>query len=317
MDRRVIAVLLAGTLRPPPLREALGQPILCLPLGRSGTLLEAWLGALGSIDELAEIRIVLKGRADVEAVNAALSPAVRGPRRGTGRRPNVCCVAEPKAWRGPGGILRDVTDDLDGNDAVIIVEALRLPPPTLRPLVDAFTEAFDGVVGLVGRDQPGGVYVFRQRVLQQASAIGYCDLKEQLVPAMSRGGAKITTAPLGEVAYTIRDRAEYLAAVRASLAQSPGLDPPTRIAGAAAVSSSALLEGFCVIEPDAVIGDGAVVHDSVVLSHAVIGGGAIVSRSVIGSSVAIAPRCQVVQKIVCEPRLTSTESAVAHQALAG
>ena len=317
MDRRVIAVLLAGTLRPPPLREALGRPIVCLPLGRSGTLLDAWLEALRRIDELAEIRVVLNGRPDVEAVNAAMSLAPWRPRRGKRSGPNVRCVAEPKAWRGPGGILRDVTDDLDGDDAVIIIEALRLPPLTLRPLVDVFTKAFDGVVGLVGRDQPGGIYVFRQRILQQASAIGYCDLKEQLVPTVSRGGAKITTAPLGEVGYTIRDRADYLSAVRASLAQPPGLDPPTRISGAAAVSSSALLEGFCVIEPDAVIGEGAVVHDSVVLSQAVIGGGAIVSRSVIGSSVAIAPHCRIVQKIVCEPRLTSAESAFAHRALAG
>ena len=317
MDRRVIAVLLAGTLRPPPRREALGRPIVCLPLGRWGTLLDAWLEVLGGIDEVDEIRVVLNGRPDVEAVNAAMSLAPQRPGRGKRRGPNVRCVAEPKAWRGPGGILRDVTDDLDGDDAVIIIEALRLPPPTLKLLVDAFTKSFDGVVGLVGSDQPGGIYVFRQRILQQASAIGYCDLKEQLVPTVSRGGAKITTAPLGEAAYPIRDRAEYLAAVRASLAQSPDLDPPTRIAGAAAVSNSALLEGFCVIEPDAVIGDGAVVHDSVVLSQAVIGGGAIVSRSVIGSSVAIAPCCQIVQKIVCEPRLTSAESAFAHGALAG
>ncbi|MEE8153581.1 MAG: NDP-sugar synthase [Phycisphaerales bacterium] len=317
MDRRVIAVLLAGTLRPPPLREALGRPIVCLPLGRRGTLLDAWLGALGSIDELAEIRVVLKGRPDVEAVNAAMSLAVWRPRRGKRRGPNVHCIAEPKAWRGPGGIVRDVTADLDGADAVIIIEALRLPPPTLRPLVDAFTKTFDGVVGLVGPDQPAGIYVFRQRVVQQASAIGYCDLKEQLIPAVSQGGAKIRTAPLAEIAYTIRDRAEYLAAVRASLTQSPGPDPLQRIAGAAAVSSSALLEGFCVIEPNAVIGNGAVVHDSVVLSQAVIGGGAIVSRSVIGSSVAIAPCCQIVQKIVCEPRLTSAESVFAHGALAG
>lgn len=317
MDRRVIAVLLAGTLRPPPLREALGRPIVCLPLGRRGTLLDAWLEALGSIDELAEIRVVLNGRSDVEAVNAAMSLAPWRPRRGKRLGPNVRCVAEPKAWRGPAGILRDVTDDLDGADAVIVVEALRLPPLALRPLVDAFAGEFDGVVGLVGRDQPAGLYVFRQRVLQQASAIGYCDLKEQLVPAVSRAGARITAALLGEIAYTIRNRGEYLAAVQASLAQSPGLDPPKRIAAAAAVSRSALLEGFCVIEPDAVIGDGAVVHNSVVLSQAVIGGGAIVSRSVIGSSVAIAPRCQVVQKTVCEPRLTSAESAFARRALAG
>ncbi len=310
MDRQVVAVLLAGTLRPTPLREALGQPVLCLPLGRSGTLLDAWLDVLHQIDELSEIRVVLKGQADVEAVIAALNSTLglSGHER---RGPKVHCLADQQAWRGPAGILRDITEDLDADDSVIVVEALRLPPPTLSPLVDAFTEHCDGVVGLVGEDQPAGVYMFCQHALQQTAAIGYRDLKEQLIPALSQGGAKITTAPLGKVAYAIRDRAEYLGAVGASL------ELEERIAASAAVSDAVLLEGFCVIEPNAVIGDGAVVHDSVVLSHAVVGGGAIVSRSIVGASVAIAPRRQIVQQIVCEPTLSVAESAFEHRALAG
>lgn len=310
MDRRVIAVLLAGTLRPTPLREALGRPVVCLPLGRSGTLLDAWLDVLRPIDELSEIRVVLKGQLDVEAVNAAMNSTLglSGHRR---RGPKVHCLTDQQAWRGPGGILRDITDDLDPNDAVVVVEALRLPPSTLSPLVAAFTDQCDGVVGLVGEDQPAGVYVFCQHTLQRAAAIGYCDLKEQLIPALSQDGAKITTAPLGEASCAIRDRGEYLEAVRASL------DPDKRIAASAAVSDSALLEGFCVIEPDAVIGDGVVVHDSVVLSHAVVGGGAVVSRSIIGASVAITPRCQIVEQIVCEPKLSVAEAAFEHRALAG
>ena len=55
MDRQVIAVLLAGTLRPTPLREALGQPVLCVPSGRSGTLLDAWFDVLRKLAELSEI----------------------------------------------------------------------------------------------------------------------------------------------------------------------------------------------------------------------------------------------------------------------
>ncbi len=73
MDRRVIAVLLAGTLRPTPLREALAQPVVCLPLGGSGTLLNAWLDVLRQIDEFSKIRVVLKGQTYVEAVNAKRS----------------------------------------------------------------------------------------------------------------------------------------------------------------------------------------------------------------------------------------------------
>ncbi|MCH8316633.1 MAG: molybdopterin biosynthesis protein, partial [Planctomycetes bacterium] len=53
-----------------------------------------------------------------------MSLAVWRPRRGKRSGPNVRCVAEPKAWRGPGGILRDVTDDLDGDDAVIMIEVV-------------------------------------------------------------------------------------------------------------------------------------------------------------------------------------------------
>ncbi len=196
-------------------------------------------------------------------------------------------------------------------DPPMMLRLTTAPPPTLNPLVDAFTDHCDGVVGLVGEDQPAGVYMFCQHALQQAAAIGYCDLKEQLIPALSQDGAKITTAPLGEVAYAIRDRAEYLGAVRASL------EPDKRIAASAAVSDSALLEGFCVIEPGALIGDGAVVHDSVVLSHAVVGGGAVVSGSIVGASVAIATRCQIVQQIVCEPKLSIAESVFEHRALAG
>ena len=307
MDRQVIAVLLAGTLRPTPLREALGQPVLCLPLGRSGTLLDAWFDVLRQIDELSEIRVVLNGQADVDAVDAAMNSTLGHERRG----PAVHCLADQQAWRGPAGIVRDITEDLDADDSVIVVEALRLPPPTLIPLVDAFPEHCDGVVGLVGEDQPAGVYMFRQDALQQTTAIGYRDLKEQLIPALSQGGAKITTAPLGEVSHAIRDRDEYLNAVRTSL------ELDKRIAASAAVSNSALLEGFCVIEPGAIIGDGAVVHDSVVLSHAVIGGGAVVSRSIIGASVAIASRCQIVQQIVCEPKIFGAESLLEHRALAG
>ena len=310
MDRQVIAVLLAGTLRPTPLREALGQPVLCLPLGRSGTLLDAWLDVLSRIDKLSEIRVVLNGQTDVEAVNAATTSTLS--LSGSARPgPKVHCLADQQAWRGPAGILRDITEDLDADDSVIIVEALRLPPQTLNPLVNAFANRCDGVVGLVGEDQPAGVYMFCQHALQQSAAIGYRDLKEQLIPALSQAGAKITTASLSKISYAIRDRAEYLGAVRASL------ELQKRIAASAAVSESALLEGFCVIEPDAVIGDGAVVHDSVVLSHALVSGGAVVSRSIVGASVAIAPRRQIVQQIVCEPRLTVAESAFAHRALAG
>ncbi|MHC5003660.1 MAG: GlgC family sugar phosphate nucleotidyltransferase [Planctomycetota bacterium] len=292
----VTAVILAGTLRPSPLRLAIDLPAPCLPIGADRSLLDAWRQSLAAVD--AEyVRIVVNNAADVEAVGHAA---------GRGRR-SLRIVAEPAAWRGTAGLLQDVTNDLEDDDLVIVVEAASLPPASLEPLVSAIGPGDAGAVGLCGRDGPSGVYAFRREALaSRVPAVGYHDVKEQLLPALHRAEQPVRTAPLGTSSHRIRDRRSYLEALRIVLA---GEEPERMsVAREASVSGSALLHGFCVLQPGAVVEDGAVVHESVIMNGATISGGAVVTRSIVGPMATIGPRERVVREIVVTGSAAPTPS---------
>ena len=52
-------------------------------------------------------------------------------------RPLVDVMAEPASWRGAGGIVRDVTEDLADDTLVLVCEGTRLPPASLAKLMTA------------------------------------------------------------------------------------------------------------------------------------------------------------------------------------
>ena len=81
---KVYAVLLAGTIRPSPLREALDIPVLALPVGETGTLLDAWHEAFTDLDPAIDLRVVVNSERDLEFVAAAAeSRRMTSPSTGT------------------------------------------------------------------------------------------------------------------------------------------------------------------------------------------------------------------------------------------
>jgi mannose-1-phosphate guanylyltransferase len=294
-ERPLTAVLLAGTLRPSPLRRVMDVPLLCLPMGREGTVLDAWMRSLSTIPGLRESRIVLNTEREVETVAGSAPSIAEGGQGSLGIR----AIAEPASWRGPAGLVRDVAGDLAAEAIVLVCEANLLPPPTLAPMLEAVRNSVSGVVGVCGVDEPSGVYAFARSALDTVPTIGYYDLKEQLLPTLAHDGVAIGTARLGDRAMRLRDRRGYLAAVRTSLA-AEGEANVMRISPRAAISGSAILDGFCIVEDGAVIEDGAVVHDTVVLSGATVGGGAVVSRSLVGSLASVPPRSKVIRDVVSD-----------------
>ncbi len=313
------AVILAGRLRESPLRESLNVHVLCLPVGHSGTLLDAWLIALRSVPNLARVRVVVNSEEEAAAVRSAL------PRehRSSEARPSVEVIPEPAAWRGAGGIVRDVTEGLPDDAIILVCEGKRLPPPSLDPLLRAMLGADAsspgmgtqremrapvGAVGVCGVDEPAGMYAFTRRVIKSTPRVGYVDLKEQLLPSLARAGERVVTAHLADDVPHLRDLESYLETVRHSLGNGHAASPAftggksaMRVSSRASVSGSAILDGFCIIEPGAVVEDGAVVHDSVILWGATIGGGAVVSRSVVGPLTGVEPRARLVRTVAARP----------------
>jgi len=299
MNRPLVAVVLAGRIRPTPLSQALDVHVLRLPVGKRGSLLDSWLSTFATVGDIGEIRIVVNAPADVESVGASVTTATPEVQAHPLR-----IMAEPAAWRGAGGILRDVTADLPAEAIVVVGEAMRLPPRSLQSLLAAFDsspEQISGVVGVCGADEPAGVYAFTRSAIDLIPGIGYFDMKEQFLPAIARSGGKVITARLSEKVWRLRDLESYLETARQSLASCEGQGSLIRVSDRASVSSSAVLDGFCMIEEGAVIEDGAVIHDSVVLWGATVGGGAVVSQSIVGPLAQIEPRTRVIRECVTRP----------------
>src|SRR5262245_12002461 len=131
MSRPVIAVMLAGRIRPSPLRDALDVHALRMPVGAHGTLLDAWLKTLGAVPGMTQIEVVVNTPEEAESVKSVGGLRGRRPQE----TPTVRVVAEPSAWRGAAGLVRDVTDRLPSDAIVFVCEAKRLPPHSLQPIV--------------------------------------------------------------------------------------------------------------------------------------------------------------------------------------
>ena len=298
------AVLLAGRIRAAHRLDSLEVHMLSLPMGRQGSLLDSWLAVLAGLPNLREVQVIVNSEAEAESIRASMSEShLQSP------TVPVQVIAEPASWRGAAGIIRDVTTGLGPDDLVLVCEAKRLPPPSLQPLLEAnFSRPnVSGVVGLCASNDPAGVYLFGSPALQLIPRIGYFDLKEQFLPAIVEAGRRIVTAPLGDSAMRINDLESYLAAVRATML-GPACGPPCASAASlirssahASISSSASLDGCCIVEAGAVIEDGAVVHDCVVLWGATIGGGTVISRSVVGPLASIEPRSRIVRELIVRP----------------
>jgi len=293
MKRSIYAILLAGRLRPSPLVELLETPVICLPVGRRGSLLDAWMDVLHKLPALEQVQVVVNTVSEVQAVEAmaGIGSAYEA------LDDSVHVIAEPAPWRGAAGIVRDVATDLPDDALVLICEAKRLPPCTLEPMLDIPFDgegAVSGMVGICGSDMPLGVYIFNRNALNIIPEIGYFDLKEQLLPALRRAGQRVGAVRIGQGVWRLNDLDSYLECVRQSFALSDsGGECHTRIAASACVAPTASLVGHCIVEPGAVIADGAVIHDSVVLWGAMVGESALVTRSVVGSLATVEPHAQV------------------------
>lgn len=289
----ITAVILAGSLRPSPLRRAIDRHVLTLPLGSGVTLLDAWHRAFDDLGRVEEARIVVNSDADAAALRKGGDHAATDPSRA------IEVVVEPASWRGSGGLLRDALGELEPDRLLLVVEAACLPPPSLAPLRRALAADLDGLVAATDEDEPTGTYLFRAPVVSKVPDVGYFDMKEQLFPALTRDGLAVGVARFGEPPVRIRDRRSYLDAIAqhaGRMADAAG-DPPFEPSPGPSISESCQFFGRCVVEPGAAIGENAILHDAVVLEGASVGEGCIISRSIVGGGARLSPGTRIIDEI--------------------
>ena len=290
MEHSFTVIMLAGALQPCPLQQQLSIPLLCLPIGRRGSLLDAWLATIGRSGRCRHVEVIVSTEDDVQALKGLAANRVRtGP-----PLPTIAVTVERASWRGSAGLLRDVVNSIGDNEIVVAVEAHCLPPPSLEPLFYALNGEVKAVVGAGADDEPAGVYAFRRVALNSVRPIGYVDLKEQLLPSLYSQGTPVRLVRISEQVIRLRDQVGYLDAVSASLNGMGSATMVSRRSSEAMIARSARIVSGSIVERGAVIEDQAIIHGSIVLNGAVVESGALVSRSIVGPGAVVPARARLI-----------------------
>jgi NDP-sugar pyrophosphorylase family protein len=184
---------------------------------------------------------------------------------------------DPVEFRGTGGVLRDLSQEYDDNQYLLVAHANQL---LLRPMtwcVERLLETQGEVRVLAGpRQVPGGMFLFKCGCLRGISKSGYVDMKEQAIPSIAaKYRAQVVLADQMPC-HSIRRWKDYLSCVRSQQAngQAQGQED--------VLQREDWQPLFRLTEKGANVSASANVHDSVVLAGGQVQDGATVVRSLIG-----------------------------------
>lgn len=292
----VVLMLLAGGVRPSPLRSQLDMPALCLPVLPHVTLLDRWLSVATEIPGCNQVMIAVTRQEDSVAIKDALEHSRSKP---PALDLSVHVIMEPETWRGPAGLLGDLAKFSSGlssaNTLYIVGEASSLPPQNLSEVIAEVDPSKPGVSVTNRAGEPIGVYLFTDIALRIIPPLGFYDIKEQMLPALYARGTPIIACATDCEPARIWDRETYLRTVALAVSaesERTGCSPLARI------DEAALVAGACLIEAGAVIDPHAIVHESIILGNAAIGRGAVVSHSIVGPSTVVNPGASLRRAVV-------------------
>ncbi|MCL4211574.1 MAG: hypothetical protein HRU76_14775 [Phycisphaeraceae bacterium] len=292
--RHVKVIMLTGAMRPSPLQSAIGRPVASLPLGDGCALFDAWLKALKSVGHPIDLIVATNLDQEIPALRelareaAARAPWVR----------SIEVVRDPRDWRGSAGVVRDLLNPrLEDDDTIMVVEAGCLPPASLKQALETRTGSTWVVVGATSGLAPAGVFACGMEALREAPDVGYCDLKEQLIPRLIRRGVDVRAAIVAEELIRLRDLDSYLRAVSAWSRQGRvddrREDRPWRELGA------------CVVEDGAEIDIGVILKDTVVLRGARVGAAAVLNGCLVTGAAVVEPGERAADRILTAPSLSN------------
>lgn len=288
--------------------------VLNLTLASGRTLMDLWRGWLGDLRAADNAEAM-----EVALVSGGAAPAPTG--RGGEDQPWMRIVREPRGYRGPAGVARDVCLPMagGGSDVFFVADAGRALWCDLASLWrEHAASAAEVTVVREADGSPSGLYFASRRSLEVAQRDGYQDVKEQWLPGVVSRDMRVRVHTLSAQSgsWPLRTLEDALTTAK----RLQGSAAPGDIAGRVAednrverlglrgvrLGPTSRRAGLCVIEPGAAVSDDAVIFDSIVMPGAIVERNAVVARSMVcpGSRVEVGAR--VVDSIV---GLNAVESA--------
>lgn len=271
------AIILSGGLRSSPLIEATGSAPLDLYLSDQSRVIDIW------VERLSEVM----GESD--AVCVVPSHSCPAPRLNSSK---ARLTEEPDAFRGPGGVVRDVAQGL-GEGTVLVLEGARYLDASLVPLMQQHRQANAMATIAMNPDgSPAGVYAIEREAIELVPARGFMDLKEQWLPKIQRAGRVEVVQFDGCGAMPLQSRWDFLAAAR-RIALGSALDD-----AGDSVWWSSQTKDWSVCGPATQVDDGAFVEASALQAGVIVQSGAIVSRSIVCEGAVIRTGEQIVDQVI-------------------
>lgn len=279
------AMILCGGLKPPPLAEEAGIPLLKLPHDPDRSIFELWLAAFAALGIPPEKCCLL-----VDPDHAHCLPRDEQP---------VRPVIDVASYRGPAGVLRDAIDAVRPGRPTLIIESSRLPesPEILADLVRAHADRDDSVTVATNPDGSfAGVFAADPAAIELIPMIGFMDIKEQWLPAAAKNGFRIRSHPLKRWCPAIRTRTAYLEALRRLGRFDSGENP--RVLGGGKTSPFGVEYGSSMISRSADVSPDSVAAQSVICDRARVEAGAVVVRSIIGPGARVPEHAVIVDTVL-------------------
>lgn len=288
-DRFRGLILLAGSPREGRLARAVGRAVLDLPVRPGTSILGLWIAQAAKVAGVLDIPEC--------RVRVVLNKAARPPEspRFAEAFPSVKLSVEfdREEFRGTGGLLRDLSEDYEPGDLVLVCNANQVVLDPLTVMLDELVAQPSGV-GVLATDDgtPLGLRLFDAGVFRDIKPRGFVDLNEQALPALAltHDVRVVTTAQTA--VYPVRELDDYIHALHsANMPESESRPDPL---------AEDWFESFRLVEEGAEIGAGARIHDSIVLRGGRVGEGAVLVRSLVCPGAEVAAG-----EVVCDEVVSS------------
>jgi hypothetical protein len=199
---------------------------------------------------------------------------------------------DPSELRGTGGVLRDLAQEYDDDDVLLVANAAQLLVAPLHELAsDAAARGGEVTVAANSDGTPSSLSLLSCRALRQLPEVGFVDLKEQGLSLMASKFEVTTLWRSSAYGLPIRTPRDYLSALRAHHRMAAGASAHEEAFGERWQWTFGLAERGASVDPDAKL------HDAVVLRGGRVAAGALVADSIVCGGGVIRARETVVGRL--------------------